>query len=357
MQNLRFPLAISILVAAVFALAISLTLNNSNSASIAPTMVQATKPPNVAVMDAPKQIHKTHPLQIHEMRKESFPGSNIEIVETLAPKSSYSQYIASYESEENKIFALLTIPSSDPPEGGFPAIIFNHGYIPPEEYKTEEKYVAYVDGFAREGFVVFKPDYRGHGDSEGEPLGAYYSTAYTADALNAFASVAQMKTVNPKRVGMWGHSMGGHITLRSMVVNENIKAGVIWAGVVASYQDMSSKWTPSTPWKPSPREVATKRPSRQDIIDEFGTIEENPDFWNSIAPINFVDDISGPVQIHHGTGDTTVPWAFSESLNFALTLANKDVEFFSYEGADHNLSGSAFLTALARSAEFFKKHL
>ena len=47
-------------------------------------------------------------------------------------------------------------------------IVFNHGYIPPAEYRTTERYVAYVDGFARNGYIVFRPDYRGHDQSEGE---------------------------------------------------------------------------------------------------------------------------------------------------------------------------------------------
>ena len=82
--------------------------------------------------------------------------------------------------------------------------------------------------------MVLKPDYRGHGSSEGTPVGAsYWAADYTVDVLNAFSSLRQSGVVNPTRVGMWGHSMGGHITLRAMTVNPNVKASVIWAGVVA----------------------------------------------------------------------------------------------------------------------------
>src|SRR4030065_676050 len=63
--------------------------------------------------------------------------------------------------------ALLSVPFGDPPASGWPAIIFNHGFIPPDEYRTTERYVAYVDGFARNGYIVFRSDYRGHGDSDG----------------------------------------------------------------------------------------------------------------------------------------------------------------------------------------------
>lgn len=298
-----------------------------------------------------------HPLMIEQMRKATYPGSEITIEDELAVGSNYKRYLVNYLSDGLKIHALLTVPNTQPPTGGFPAVIFNHGYIPPEEYRTTERYVAYVDGFARNGYVVLKPDYRGHGSSEGSPEGAYYSPAYTRDVLNALASLKNYESVNPEKIGMWGHSMGGHITLRSMVISGDIKAGVIWAGVVASYEDMANNWRRRITWSPSQRENMARRPSRAELIEEFGTFEENPSFWEAISPIFFVDDISGPIQIHHGTNDESVPWEFSQSLKDALEAKDKTVEYYSYEGADHNLSGSAFTPAITRSVEFFDKYL
>lgn len=299
----------------------------------------------------------SHPLMIEQMRQKDYPGSEIVIEQELAPGINYHQYIVSYKSADFKIFALMTIPLGDKPEGGWPAIVFNHGYILPEEYSTTQRYVTYVDGFAQNGYIVFKPDYRGHGDSEGKPEGAYYSPAYTEDVLNAVASLKKHPDVNPQKIGMWGHSMGGHITLRSMVISKDIKAGVIWAGVVASYEDMLNRWRRSTPWQPSMRENAARRPTRQELIEKFGTPQSNPQFWQSISPIYFVPDISSPVQLHHGLADESVPYEFSQSLENALRKSGKEVEYFSYEGGDHNLSGSAFNLAMQRSVEFFDRYL
>ncbi|MBU2632869.1 hypothetical protein KKG52_04090 [Patescibacteria group bacterium] len=127
------------------------------------------------------------------MRKQSYPGSNITIEQALPNGTNYKRYIASYKSAGLKIYALLTIPNEKKPLNGWPVIIFNHGYIQPEQYKTAEKYVAYTDAFSRNGYIVFKSDYRGHGDSEGKPEGAYYSPAYTIDVLNAVSSVKKLK--------------------------------------------------------------------------------------------------------------------------------------------------------------------
>ncbi len=296
------------------------------------------------------------PLEIEYMRKQKYPGSEIVIEQTLPAGSNYQRYLTSYRSDNFKIYALLTVPNGETPKDGWPAIIFNHGYIPPEVYKTTERYVAYTDAFSRNGYVVFKPDYRGHGDSEGLPEGAYYSPAYTNDVLNAVSSIKAHPQVNKEKIGMWGHSMGGHITLRSMVITKDVKAGVIWAGVVASYKDMANNWRRSTPWQASEHERTFRRPNRQALIEEYGDFDENPEFWDSISPLAFVKDVSGPIQLHHGTNDEDVPFEFSKSLNEALEAEQKSTELFLYEGDDHNLNQNLY-TALDRSVTFFDLYL
>src|SRR5690606_20864978 len=124
------------------------------------------------------------PLSIEVLQTGIYPGSEIVVEEALSPGSNYDRYLTSYQSEGLKIYALLTIPRGTPPEGGWPAIVFNHGYIPPAQYRTTERYIAYTDAFSRNGYVLFRPDYRGHGNSEGEPAGGYGSNAYTIDVLN-----------------------------------------------------------------------------------------------------------------------------------------------------------------------------
>ena len=195
----------------------------------------AVAPSDVFTFDGEK-------LTIDYLREQKYPGSDIAIEQTLDPGVNYNRYVVSYRSEGLKQYALLTVPQGRRPATGWPAIIFNHGYIPPEVYRTTERYVAYVDGFARNGYVVFRPDYRGHGFSEGEARGAYGNPDYTVDVLNGLASVKRLDYVDPNRIGMWGHSMGGYITLRAMVTDPSIKASVIWAGVVASYPDLVERW-------------------------------------------------------------------------------------------------------------------
>ncbi|MCJ7737751.1 MAG: peptidase, partial [Anaerolineae bacterium] len=155
-----------------------------------PTLVPTDTPPpapTATPTDTPTPTltpTPVHPLMIESLRAGSYPGSEIVIEETLDPGVNYDRSIASYQSEGLKIYALLTVPLGEKPETGWPVIIFNHGYIPPDQYRTTERYIAYVDGFARNGYIVFRPDYRGHGSSEGEADSAYGSPAYTIDVLN-----------------------------------------------------------------------------------------------------------------------------------------------------------------------------
>lgn len=295
-----------------------------------------------------------HPLSIEAMREASYPGSEVQIIEKLAPGANYQRYVASYESEGSTIYALLTVPNGEKPPTGWPVVIFNHGYIPPAQYRTTERYVAYVDAFARNGYIVFKSDYRGHGRSEGAARGGYGSPDYTVDVLNAVASMKQYPDADPNRMGMWGHSMGGHITLRSMVTSDDVKAGVIWAGVVGSYEELLNRWR-------RPSGAATTIPSgarrwRQELTSSYGPPEQNPEFWNSISPSSYVADLSGPLQLHHGTADTSVPLQFSDSLAARIEEAGGVVEYYTYPGDNHNISKNLG-TALQRSVAFFDKYV
>ena len=295
-----------------------------------------------------------HPLSVERMRADEYPGSEIVIEEELTPGSNYSRDYVSYQSEGLKIYGLLTVPDGEMPESGWPVIVFNHGYIPPDVYKTTERYIAYVDQIARSGYIVFRTDYRGHDRSEGESRGAYSTPDYTIDVLNAVASIKRYPAADPERIGMWGHSMGGYITLRSMVVSEDIKVGVIWAGVVVSYPDLLTKWRRGDGASPVP----TPRPGswRTTFFESYGSFDENPEFWDAISSNSYVADVSGPVQLHHGTADADVPLEFSEILFYELLEADQYVELYKYEGDNHNIS-NYFNQAMQRTIEFFDLYL
>ena len=294
------------------------------------------------------------PLEISAMRARQYPGSDVVIESVLDPGVNYSRYLVSYLSEGLKIYALMTVPNGEKPVTGWPVIIFNHGFIPPDVYVTTERYIAYVDLIARSGYIVFRSDYRGHGNSEGEAGGAYSRPDYTVDVLNAVATMKRFADADLNRIGMWGHSMGGYITLRSMVITNDIKAGVIWAGVVGSYPDLLTRWRRGT----GSTVPATPRPGswRVTLMETYGSPEENPEFWNSISANSYLADLSGPIQLHHGTADADVPLEFSELLFYQMLEAEQYVELYKYDGDNHNIS-NYFSTAMQRTIEFFDRYV
>ena len=277
-----------------------------------------------------------HPFSIAYMRKMQYPGSEITIEQKLTNGSNYNRYIASYYSDSLKQYGLLTIPNGQTPEDGWPAIVFNHGYISPEVYQTTQRYVAYQDGFARNGYLTYKIDYRGNGNSEGEPRGGQDWPDYTIDVLNAFSSLKKDDRVNPERIGMWGHSMGASLMIRAMLIEPGIKAGVSWAGVVGSFEQIPRRWY-------------------QSLYQTYGEPTDN-DFWRSISPLYNLSDISGPVQLHHAREDESVDAVMSETFHRKMQEAGKVSQLYIYQGDNHNLSVN-FQTAIIRSVSFFDTFL
>ena len=156
---------------------------------------------------------------------------------------------------------------------------------------------------------------------------------------------------------MWGHSMGGHITLRAMVVSDDIKAGVIWAGVVASYPDLFARWRrPNNDIFPTPDPTSRRGRWRRELFETYGSPEENPEFWASISPNSYLSDLSGLLQLHHGTADSSVPVEFSETLQTQLEQAGQPAELYLYDGDNHNISVN-FSTAMQRSIQFFDTYV
>jgi uncharacterized protein len=312
-----------------------------------------TSLPLPTLTPSPSSTPVPHPMDIQAMRQRSYPGSDIVIEKELEKGINYRQYDAWYRSEGLKIYGLLTVPDAQPPAGGFPALVFLHGYIEPTLYRTTEFYTAHVDFLARNGYVVFKIDLRGHDRSEGTADRGYAAPGYTEDVLNAVSSLQRFSQVNPQKIGLWGHSMGGFLALRAMVISTQIKAGVIWAGLVCSYPEMIYRWGNdgyplSTP--------TTLTGWQADWVARYGTPLENPQFWASISATSFLKDLSGPVQLQHGTADPVVPVAFSEELAAAIQRAGGTAELYTYPGEDHNLVKS-FTVAMTRSLQFLNQAL
>ena len=245
-------------------------------------------------------------LTIESLRNRKYAGSDISIEEILPSENEYDRYITSYYSEGLKIYALLFVPNTDMPENGFPVIILNHGYIIPKLYTPEGNYLSYADSLARAGYIVFKPSYRGHGNSEGLPTSAYFAPDYIIDDLNAIASIKKYPDADSDKIGIWGHSMGGNISLKVAEVSNDVKAVSLWSGVVGSIEDIVYKWQDETSYKPDVLDLKLRNENKATLVRKYGKPSEDSDYWISIDPVFHLGDINVPVQLQTGLSDTQV---------------------------------------------------
>ena len=101
-------------------------------------------------------------LTIDYLRKQKYPGSDIVIEETLDPGANYDRYIVVVP-----LGGAQAVRAADRAAGRATRHRLAGDHLQPRlhparVYRTTERYVAYVDGFARNGYIVFRPDYRGH---------------------------------------------------------------------------------------------------------------------------------------------------------------------------------------------------
>lgn len=269
---------------------------------------------------------------------------------------NYTSYLSSYDSDGFKVNGLLTIPTGETPAGGWPAIVFVHGYIPPSIYTTTGNYADYVDYLARNGYVVFKIDLRGHADSEGEAGGGYYGSDYIVDTLNARAALASSDFVNPNKIGLWGHSMAGNVVSRSLAAQPEIPAIAIWGGAVYTYSDMQKYGIDDNSYRP-PSDQNINRNRRQKLNDTYGQFDPKSEFWKQVPMTNYLDGIKGAVSLNHAVDDVVVNIGYSRDLSAILDKTNIPHELNEYPSGGHNINGPAFVAAMQNTVEFYDKYL
>lgn len=295
-------------------------------------------------------------MTIPYLREKTY-SSTLGALETAYNEGNYTAYTTSYTSDGLKINGLLTKPNGEPPSGGWPAIVFVHGYIPPASYATQgDAYASYVDYLANNGFVVFKIDLRGHGESEGEPGGAYYSSDYIIDVLNAYAALENASFVDRKNIGLWGHSMAGNVAMRSWAVKKEIPAVVIWAGAVYTYEDMLQYRITDASYQPAANSTQRMR-KRQEIYEKYGSPSAKVAFWQQVAPASYLDELKGALQLHHAVDDDVVNIGYSRNLNTLLEKSSLPHEFYEYPSGGHNMLGSSFTQAMEKTVAFYTTHL
>lgn len=303
-----------------------------------PVEARPTLPPTPAPSATPSPTPDPYAdLTIEALRRRSYGDGSIRIERVLAVTSAFTRTLVAYPSDGLTVYGFMNVPRG---HGPFPVVIVLHGYVDPARYQILAYTTRYADAFARAGFLVLHPNYRNHPPSDEGPNP--FRVGYAIDVLNLIALLPTLPMAQPEAVGLFGHSMGGGIALRVLVVHPGVKAAVLYGSMSA---DERKNFERVLQWSGGRRGR-----------EELNTPEEA---LQRIAPLFYLQDIAAPIQIHHGAADTVVPPEWSRELYARLQALGKTVEWYEYPGQPHTFpAGSAAdRLLLERSIAFFRKYL
>lgn len=326
--------------------------------TLTPTPMPAFTPTSTPVP------HLMYPYTIDGLRERSFTGGEISLDVILGLTDTYTRYLISYPSDGLRITGILQIPAG---EGPFPVIVMNHGFEARTEYTSgdgTDRAAAYL---VERGYITIASDYRTWSGSDDDV--SFFHTGLVIDVMNMIASLPSIPQADVNRIGMWGHSMGGGIATKILMLESPVRAAVLYAPNSADDADLITRWGYGCIGDISAGELLDTCNSADvipeslpaEVIAAYKEAATSAERMREIAPYYHLDLVSVPVQIHIGSADGdyigSTPPEWSYKLNQGLLDAGKDVEFFVYEGQRHSFTGDAWLTFMERAVRLFDEEL
>ena len=232
-------------------------------------------------------------------------------------------------------------PSNFNPAGRYPVFLYTYGGPSPGAPTVSRRWGALMHQYmAQQGFVVFMLDNRGTPRRERKFTDVIYQNLgkyEVQDQITGIDWLAKQKFVDPKRIGVYGKSYGGFMTLRLLSsASDKIALGVAvapvtdWALYDTHYTEHFLGAMPKT----------------------------SPDVYMSSGVFAHLDGLKSPLLLVHGMADDNVLFANTTRLIDALVNRGTQFELMTYPGAKHFFSSRAHQRHLLSStAAFFKKHL
>ncbi len=192
---------------------------------------------------------------------------------------------------------------------------------------------------AQKGFIILELDTRGtagRGHGFETPIYHNFGGPELADELAATKYLKSLDYVDGSRIGIWGWSFGGFMTVTTM-----FKAGGVFkAGFAGS---------PVTDW----RQYDTIYTERY-----MGRPQDDPEGYRDSSPVNFAAGLNGKLLIAAGTGDDNVHFGNTVELAEKLIQADQYAEIAIYPGRGHGISDPpAHIQLFQRVTKFFLDHL
>src|SRR5215211_1932064 len=290
------------------------------------------------------------------LRQHEFQSGSVHIHSLLDENDKFTTYLIDYPSDGLTITGIMQIPAG---EGPFPVILLNHGFFSRAVYRSGDGTDRAAAFLAQHGYITLASDYRSWGDSEIGP--SFFYSGLVIDVINLMNAIPSIKQADPARIGMWGHSMGGGVTMKVLTIDPRINAAVLYSPVSADDLDVINRWGMGCFGDIAAGEQVIGCNSSdvipnslpQDLRNAYRFAAQDLDTLKKIAPFHHLDRVTAPVQIHYGTEDgkfiSGTPPEWSLKLNQGLVDAGKDVQLFRYEGEGHSFIGQPWFDFMGRT--------
>jgi len=228
-----------------------------------------------------------------------------------------------YESFDDREIPAFYATPAETPEGETPVIVDVHGG---PESQRRPSFSSLKQYFLAHGYAVFEPNVRG---STG------YGRAYThlddverrmdsvADLEAAVGWLADRPEVDPDRIVAKGGSYGGFMVLAALTEYPELwAAGVDVVGIANFVTFLENTGS----WRRELREA------------EYGSLEEDREFLESISPVNNIEHIEVPLFVLHGANDPRVPVGEAEQVAEQAAEQGVPVRKLVFDDEGHGIS-------------------
>lgn len=263
---------------------------------------------------------------------------------TLSPAVLPKSSIVTYKSFDGTLVsAVVTMPFNLKRDGSNPAIVLPHGG---PTGQARDGFSQYATAFATRGYVVIQPNFRGSTGYGGAFQNANYKDLGGGDLKDTIAAkdfLVASGYVDAKRVGIFGGSYGGFMTLMAIGrAPDAFAAAVQWFGIIN--------------WRTMYRDQDERLKAYQRSL--LGTPEENPDVYDAASPLTYIRQAKAPLLTIQGENDIRVPRGQAQEVNDILKAKGNVVETVYYPAEGHGFDKRENqLDSMRRTVAWFDRYL
>lgn len=256
--------------------------------------------------------------------------------------------LVEFNNQGTKIFGVLHRPLG---EINAPVVMFCHG-LAGHRIGKHRMYVMLAECLSRVGIASFRFDFRGSGDSEGE-FADMSLQGEVSDAVKAFEFLSIQKHIDPRRIGVFGRSFGGAISIIAAHQFGGIKSVALWAPVFNAEQ-----WEEQ--WEMFETHQIDEK-TRHDLMRINGQLP-SVDFYKEMFSMNLSDEVRAlndvPMLLIHGEKDPLVGIEHSERYLELRDDTSATTRFIKLEHSDHDFTHpEEKLHAINMTCQWFAKTL